>query len=258
MADPDVAEAEEGTIEAKLPGFRYGIVLLLLFMTFIVEASGFDGNWYRAVTVALQGATLVMAFVASGVGRHLMRIACVVAVLAFLGALTAALDDAPSTSAAFTILSFLLVVAAPVVIARAIARRGVVDIHTVLGALCIYLMLGMLFSFLYGSIDGLSSHPFFSQTAHATSADFVYFSFVTLTTTGYGDFTAATGLGRAVSVLEALSGQLYLVVVVALLVGRMATSNLVRLREQDLPSHPAGERSSIAKKLRRKSPRQDS
>lgn len=237
--DPEVEDPDEGTIEAQLQGFRYGIVLLLLFATFIVEASGFDGSWYRVVTVALQGATLVMAFVASGVGRHLMRIACVVALIAFLGALGAALDNAPSTSAAFTILSFLLVVAAPVVIARAIARRGIVDIHTVLGALCIYLMLGMLFSFLYGSIGDVSSQPFFSQTAHATSADFVYYSFVTLTTTGYGDFTAATGLGRAVSVLEALSGQLYLVVIVALLVGRMATSGLSRLREpQDVPSPP--------------------
>ncbi len=234
--DPD-----DGTIEAKLPGFRYGVVLLLLFATFVVEASGFDGAWYRVVTVALQGATLVMAFVASGVGRRLMRIATVVAFLAFGGALVAAISDEPSTSAVFGILSFLVVVAAPVVIARAIARRGVVDVHTVLGALCIYMMLGMLFAFVFATIGAVISEPFFSQTAHATSADFLYFSFVTLTTTGYGDFTAATGLGRAVSVLEALSGQLYLVVIVALLVGRMATNGMSRLRQQqDVASTPPG------------------
>jgi hypothetical protein len=231
-ADRQVEDPDEGSIEAQLPGFRYGVVLLLLFATFIVEASGFDGNWYRVVTVALQGATLVMAFVASGVGRHLRRIAVVVAVLAFVGALAAAINDAPSTGAVFGILSFLVVVAAPVVIARAIARRGVVDIHTVLGALCIYVMLGMLFAFLFGTIGDVISEPFFAQTAHPTSADYLYFSFVTLTTTGYGDFTAATGLGRAVAVFEALSGQLYLVVIVALLVGRMATSGLPRLRQQ--------------------------
>jgi hypothetical protein len=236
-SEPEVVEPDEGTIEAKLPGFRYGIVLLLLFATFIVEASGFDGAWYRAITVALQGLTLVAAFVASGVGRHLMRIACVVAVLAFLGSLVAAVNDTSSTGAVFGILSFLLVVAAPVVIGRAIARRGVVDIHTVLGALCIYVMLGMLFAFLYGSIGDVISEPFFAQTSHATSADYLYFSFVTLTTTGYGDFTAATGLGRAVAVLEALSGQLYLVTIVALLVARMATSAMPRLRQQeDVPS----------------------
>ncbi len=242
-AAPEEAAPEEGTIEAQLPGFRYGVVLLLLFATFIVEASGFDGSWYKVVTVALQGATLVMAFVASGVGRHLRRIAIVVAVLAFIGALSAALNDAPSTGAVFGILSFLVVVAAPVVIARAIARRGVVDIHTVLGALCIYVMLGMLFAFLFGAIGGVISEPFFAQTTHATSADYLYFSFVMLTTTGYGDFTAATGLGRAVAVFEALSGQLYLVVIVALLVGRMAMSAMPRLHhQQDVTSSPPDEK----------------
>jgi len=233
-ADPD-----EGTIEERLPGFRYGIVLLLLLATFIVEASAYDGAWYRVVTVALDGLTLVAAFLASGVNRHLMRIACVVAILAVVAAVVAAANDTSSTGAVFAILSFLLVIAAPVVIARAIIRRGVVDIHTVLGALCIYVMLGMLFAFLYGSIGASISEPFFAQTTNATSADYLYFSFVTLTTTGYGDFTAATGLGRAVAVLEALSGQLYLVTIVALLVARMATSAMPRLREKDdVPAAP--------------------
>jgi hypothetical protein len=225
-------EADEGTIEARLPGFRYGIVLLLLLATFIVEASAYDGAWYRVVTVALDGLTLVAAFLASGVNRHLMRIASVVAILAVAGAVVAAANDTASTGAVFAILSFLLVIAAPVVIARAIIRRGV-DIHTVLGALCIYVMLGMLWAFLYGSIGAAISEPFFAQTRTASSADYLYFSFVTLTTTGYGDFTAATGLGRAVAVLEALSGQLYLVTIVALLVARMATSAMPRLRQQE-------------------------
>lgn len=237
--EPEVAEADEGTIEARLPGFRYGIVLLLLLATFIVEASAYDGAWYRVVTVALDGLTLVAAFLASGVNRHLMRIAWVVAILAFVAAVVAAANDTASTGAVFAILSFLLVIAAPVVIARAIIRRGVVDIHTVLGALCIYVMLGMLWAFLYGSIGAAISEPFFAQTTNATSADYLYFSFVTLTTTGYGDFTAATGLGRAVAVLEALSGQLYLVTIVSLLVARMATNAMPRLREKaDAPAAP--------------------
>jgi Ion channel len=177
----------------------------------------------------------------------------VVAVLAFIGALVAALNDEPSTGAVFGILSFLLVVAAPVVIARAIARRGVVDIHTVLGALCIYVMLGMLFAFLFGTIGDVISEPFFAQTTHATSADYLYFSFVTLTTTGYGDFTAGTGLGRAVAVFEALSGQLYLVVIVALLVGRMAMNAMPRLAQKaDVPSHPSGKKSRGRKSAGRK------
>ena len=73
-----------------------------------------------------------------------------------------------------------------------------------------------------GAIGGFGSSPFFAEQAHTNISDYLYFSFVTLTTVGYGDLTAAGGLGRAVAVIEALTGQLYLVTVVALVVSRMA------------------------------------
>jgi hypothetical protein len=79
----------------------------------------------------------------------------------------------------------------------------------------------MFFAFLYTGIGNAMSHPFFAQQQHATSADYQYFSFVTLTTTGYGDLTAAGNLGRSFAVLEALTGQIYLVTIVALLVSNL-------------------------------------
>jgi hypothetical protein len=120
------------------------------------------------------------------------------------------------------ILNALLVGAAPVVIAMSLVRRRVVDIHTVMGALCIYVLLGMLWAFGFGAIGAFDSGHFFAESATANVADYLYFSFVTLTTVGYGDLTAASGLGRAIAVVEALTGQLYLVTVVALVVSRMA------------------------------------
>lgn len=239
--DPQDVDPDEGPLEQRLPGYRYGIVLLLLFGTFVLESAGFEGPWARTATVAFQGATLVAAFSASGVNRHLMRIAGVVAITALATSIVAASTDSQASGALFGVLSFLLVFAAPVVIARAIVRRGVVDIHTVLGALCIYVMLGMLFAFTYATVGHLISDPFFAQKADASSADYLYFSFVTLTTTGYGDLTAAGGLGRAVAVLEALAGQLYLVTIVSLLVARMATSAMPRRRshqDASVPSEP--------------------
>ena len=97
-------------------------------------------------------------------------------------------------------------------------KRPVIDVHTVLGAICIYVLIGMMFAFTYATIDLLGSEPFFVQTKVATTADYLYFSFVTITTVGYGDFTAASGLGRALASLEALLGQVYLVTVVATIV----------------------------------------
>jgi hypothetical protein len=129
--------------------------------------------------------------------------------------------DVTESDGILFVLNALLVGAAPVVIARSLLRRNVVDIHTVMGALCIYVLLGMLFAFVFGAIGAFSSGPFFAEQASQTVADYLYFSFVTLCTVGYGDLTAREGLGRAIAVIEMLSGQLYLVTVVALVVSRM-------------------------------------
>ena len=85
---------------------------------------------------------------------------------------------------------------------------------------------------LTGAVGTIQSDPFFAQQAHATVADYLYFSFVTQTTVGYGDLTAAGGFGRALAVLEALIGQLYLVTVIALLVSNLGSARR-RARERD-------------------------
>jgi len=90
----------------------------------------------------------------------------------------------------------------------------------VFGALCLYLLLGLIFALVFSSI-GFSHPPFFAQKEAAVPNDYVYFSFVTLTTVGYGDLTAKADFSRMLAVSEALMGQLYLVSVVALLVSNL-------------------------------------
>jgi uncharacterized membrane protein len=87
------------------------------------------------------------------------------------------------------------------------------------GVLCVYLLIGSLFAFLYGIVNNLAAEPFFASAAHPDTSDFLYFSFATLTTVGYGDLAAATDLGRSLAIAEALIGQIYLVTVVAVIVG---------------------------------------
>jgi hypothetical protein len=217
-----VGPSADATLEKRLPGYRFEVVLLLLFATFMVMASAPSGAWARPVITGLQGATLVAAFLAARVSRRLLRIAIVVALAAFASAVVAAVAGVPGGNGPFLLLDVLVVGAVPVVIARSVWRRGVVDARTILAAVCIYITIGMLWAFIYGVISEFGTGPFFAQTSHATTADLLYFSFVTLTTVGYGDFTARGDLGRAVAVLEALFGQLYLVTVIAVLVSRMA------------------------------------
>ena len=88
------------------------------------------------------------------------------------------------------------------------------------GVLCIYLLLGMLFAFAYGIVgDASAPTPSSRSTRRPTPPNFLYFSFATITTVGYGDLTAATDLGRSLAIAEALIGQIYLVTVVAAIVG---------------------------------------
>ena len=102
------------------------------------------------------------------------------------------------------------------------------------GVLCVYLLVGMFFSFVYGSIDRYGGSPFFAGGQPATVARCLYFSFTTLTTVGYGDLTAGSNLGHTLAVSEALLGQIYLITIVSLLV-----TNL-RPRRASGGSPPAG------------------
>jgi len=79
----------------------------------------------------------------------------------------------------------------------------------------------MLFMFAYGVIAAVDHAPFFAQGTDGTRPIRLYFSYVTLATLGYGDYTPASNLGHALAVLEALIGQLYLVTVVAVVVTRL-------------------------------------
>jgi hypothetical protein len=88
------------------------------------------------------------------------------------------------------------------------------------GVLCLYLLIGLMFAVAYGAIDEVSDTSFFTNGSTQRD-DYLYFSFTTLSTVGYGDLTAATNLGRSLAITEALVGQLYLVTVVAVIVSNL-------------------------------------
>ena len=95
---------------------------------------------------------------------------------------------------------------------------GHVTRETIAGAICIYVLIGLIFAnFDYG-IQLVSGTPFFAQPGQHGLPDFAYFSYITMATVGYGDLTPAPGLPRTMSVLDALVGQVFLVVLLARLV----------------------------------------
>jgi len=130
----------------------------------------------------------------------------------------------PYPSSALLIISrvggVLFFMLAATTILRYILEAKTVNREVLFAAMVAYLMIGTLFSFIYGCIHILDPASF-DLPVEMTSQMwvFLYFSFVTLTTLGYGDVSPLTQMGGVVAIVEAIVGQLYLVVVVAWLVG---------------------------------------
>ena len=153
--------------------------------------------------------------------RRTFRLAAVVVTVAVLSAAAALLFGHTAATSATGLVGLLLAVLAPLVILRRIVLSPTITFRLVLGALAIYLLLGLAYAYLFPLIGSLTNTPFFAQTSDPASVDFLYFSYTTQTTVGYGDFTASTSVGRIFAVSEALVEQLYLVSAVALLVGNI-------------------------------------
>jgi len=201
--------------------YRFGFVLLLLLATFMVLMAGSASDWIRPLSVALTGATLVAALFAADASPRVQHIALFLAVAAFVATLATVSAHGSGASGATAVLNAALVIVAPIAIARAVLRRRVIDVQTVLAALCIYVLFGLLWAFVFSAIGNLGSSAFFAQSVTPTSADYLYFSFITQLTIGYGDLTPAGNLGRTGAVIEGLVGELYLVTVVAVVVARL-------------------------------------
>jgi hypothetical protein len=178
------------------------------------------------VLALLQGLTLLLALLASDLPTPLPRSLVALASATALAAAVAALLGGDVGVGISRILSGILVVSAPAAIAQGVLRRlraeRRVTVHLVLGVLAIYLLIGVTFAFADGAVDRLGTRDFLRGQPDASVADFLYFSFATLTTTGDGDLVPRNNLARSFAILEALTGQIYLVTVVAVLVGNLA------------------------------------
>ena len=190
------------------------------------------------IGVCLSGFTLLFVLHTSDARRRTFRAAVVVVVVAVVGAAVSLLIGADYGSTAAGMIGLALAFAAPVIILRRILASSTITVRLVLGALAIYLLVGLTYAYLYPVIGAMTNEQFFVQTSKPGAVDYVYFSYVTLTTVGYGDFTANTSVGRMVAVSEALTGQLYLVSAVALLVGNIGRTIVRGDRRTDVELGP--------------------
>jgi hypothetical protein len=200
----------------------YGLVLLAITLSIVIASLGEGGALTQSVSLILLGAALLLALRTAEVHPVTRRWAAVLVVIALVFGLFSSLPSATFVPASLVlVIGAVLIAATSIVLAERLVRNPEVTLQTIVGALCVYLLIGLFFSFVFTTSAVVSRAPFFASTPVASSADYLYFSFITLATVGYGDFVPGTNLGRMLAATEGLTGQLYLVTVVALLVSNL-------------------------------------
>jgi hypothetical protein len=197
----------------------YASLLVLLLANFFLLEVVDDPRWGAIGSTLLAAAALVVAISDPATGHRVTRRQWIqIAACVALAPLVLFVNSTELLALTYLLPAALLVTATlPVTIRRVLVHRRI-TYETVLGSLCAYVLVGLLFAFLYLAVSELRDAPFFAQPGPHEQSEYLYFSFVALTTLGFGDLSPAVGLPQALTVLEALSGQIFLVTLVARLV----------------------------------------
>lgn len=232
----------------------YGLLLALLLVDYVL-LSLVTGRWIGLIAGVPLSLTLLLAMRTSGAHRRGVRAAQVTVVLVLALGLANGIAAFTAGEAVVTLVLSAVLAATPYVIVRRILAHPTVSAETILGAVCVYILIGLFFAMLYTGIARTlptiygtplpKAHWFLAQppAVHPPS-NYLYLSFVTMTTVGFGDLTPLTNLARSIVVLEALTGQIFLVTLVARLVALYGTTRPPggppRLRPRPGDAPPSG------------------
>lgn len=233
MNDRDTPNADETrTLLRRLRGGNeIAIAPVLSLVAFILIAVGDTSVVTRLLALLVQALLFTLVVTAHITNRRLRRLIYLLTPILSMALVTGVGIGAELTQFGIrsggiaTGLSALLALGVMIRLFGEIVRAPVINFAVVGNAVSVYLMLGLFFAYLYLSVNAFVPGDFFVQGPQPATT-YLYYSYITLTTVGYGDFTAATTTGQMISIVEALVGQIYLVTVLALIV-----SNLGRQRK---------------------------
>jgi Ion channel len=221
MARPQPQRARRGVLAPA--GDRYGLLLVLLVGTYALSA--FTHARLIVVAQIVVFVTALLLALRGGRLRRRSRRLITAAVIAGSGIALVLLlvIPGPASRGLASLWAGLILLVTAVLIVQRVLARDVVTIQSIYGAVSAYMIIGLMFASWYGAIGHLDHGSFFADRQPANIQTYQYFSFTTLTTLGYGDFTAANSGGRAFAVIEALTGQVFLATLVARLVASFRT-----------------------------------
>ncbi len=210
----------------------FGLVLFLVLLTYVL-ASLLDNRGWSAVVLTLAASTTsVVALVSSHVRDGFVRSSLWLSGLAVLLAVIAAAADSQTLLNIASLIEICLLAFAMAAVLWRVVTSAEVGSRTILGAISVYTVLGILFTFAYGTIDRIQGGPFFEEVARPEGNDFLFFSYTTLTTTGYGNLVPGGQPGRMIAGIEMMLGQIFLVTLVAGLVSLWRPGEALRRRRE--------------------------
>ena len=211
----------------------YGSVLLLILFTYVFSVT-VTASWAASLVICVQIATVWAVLHVSRARRSVRRVATVLLLISALAAIINLFVGKETTGeGAVAFMSAVLYLIAPFSITRSLIFRRAVDTQTVLGAIDIYLLVGMLFAFIYRFLGVVQPSLFFGANGDGRLPQDLFFSFTTLTTTGYGNLVPAGNPGQSFAVAEMLIGQLFLVTAVAKVISAFQPIKLPTPRQRD-------------------------
>lgn len=237
----DVPGVREGTVEAWHMAKKellaresfapvFFLTVLVIIFTPLVETSRFGR---LIVLVGIVGALLLALQRSLLHRRTFIRLVWVLGIAVILAAVSMALldrghDPWRASAVVAAIYVAVIIVALPALLIRTLLHPRI-TLNTLAGVMTAYLFLGLMFTGVFRFIDAVDEGSFFAEQESVAPGDFEYFSFITITTTGYGDLTPANQAARTAAMAEAIAGQVFLVTVVARVVANFGQSRTVTL-----------------------------
>jgi uncharacterized membrane protein len=218
----------------------YILLFFLLIADYLVLSLIDSPRWGGLVHIVPVTLSVLLGLHTSNARPRTLRIAALVLGLALVATIVQVFaDDHQVGAVGFFLFALILAVTATSILGQVLRHRHV-NIETMFGAIDVYILIGLFFASLYLGISYASAHhhagTFFVQPGTQPNSDYLYFSFIVLTTVGFGDLTPHTELARTVVVLEALVGQIFLVTLVARLVSLFGLEKPELGVEKDRPA----------------------
>jgi hypothetical protein len=205
---------------------RYALVLLLLLVVVLFTVLTSDSAVSRLIALGLQAVALLLVVVTSNHDltiRRSVSLGVIVAVVVVCTIAAIGSDPPWLVNGLGSVLIVVTIVELVRGMLRLLRERGV-TVQAIAGGIALYLLFGLFFAGVIGVLAAVGTQPYYAQGYDGGTSDHVYFSFTSMTTTGFGDLSPATRPGRSLAVLEMLVGQIYLVTVISLLVSRARRS----------------------------------